>query len=35
MLIAAQGVRRVLVDRWLPDDPYPRAEIGYLPVERR
>jgi uncharacterized protein len=34
MLIAAQGVRRVLVDRWLPDDPYPRADIGYLPVER-
>jgi len=34
MLIAAQGVHRVLVDRWLPDDPYPRAEIGYMPVER-
>jgi Lon protease-like protein len=33
MLIAAQGVRRVLVDKWLPDDPYPRAQVGYMPAE--
>ena len=34
MLVAAEGVRRVRVDRWLPDDPYPKADIGYLPVEQ-
>jgi Lon protease-like protein len=25
--IGAVGVRRVRIDRWLPDDPYPRAEV--------
>ena len=34
--LAAVGVQRFRVDRWLPDDPYPRAEIVELvepPVE--
>ena len=25
------GVRRILVQRWLADDPWPRAEVGELP----
>lgn len=25
--LAAVGVRRIVVDTWLPDDPYPRAEV--------
>jgi hypothetical protein len=26
-LLAAVGVRRIRVERWLPDDPYPRADV--------
>lgn len=29
--VVAIGVRRVRVERWLPDDPYPRAEVADLP----
>ena len=29
--VVAVGVRRIRVDRWLPDDPYPRAEVSDLP----
>lgn len=29
--VAAVGVRRVRVQRWLPDDPYPRAEVEDWP----
>lgn len=29
--LAAVGVRRVRVDRWLDDDPYPRAEVSDWP----
>src|SRR5688500_13953804 len=25
--LQAVGTRRILVDRWLPDDPFPRAEV--------
>jgi Lon protease-like protein len=25
--LATVGIRRIRVDRWLPDDPYPRAEV--------
>ena len=25
------GVRRVLIERWLPDDPWPRAQVSELP----
>lgn len=25
--VVAVGTRRILVERWLPDDPYPRAEV--------
>ncbi len=28
--LATVGIRRVRVARWLPDDPYPRAEVGAL-----
>jgi len=28
--IAAVGTRRFTVDRWLPDDPYPRADISFI-----
>ena len=28
--LATVGVRRVRVERWLPDDPYPRAEVSDL-----
>ena len=31
MLVVATGVRRVRVDRWLDDDPYPRALVEDLP----
>jgi Lon protease-like protein len=33
MLVAARGLRRMLVDRWLPDNPYPLAVVGDLPAE--
>jgi len=29
--VVAVGDRRLRVERWLPDDPYPRAEVGDLP----
>lgn len=29
--IGAVGVRRVRIDSWLPDDPYPRAEVSEWP----
>ena len=29
--VVAVGTRRIRVDRWLPDDPYPRAEVAELP----
>jgi uncharacterized protein len=29
--VVAVGGRRIRVDRWLPDDPYPRAEVSDLP----
>jgi Lon protease-like protein len=29
--VVAEGSRRFAVERWLPDDPYPRAEIRLLP----
>ncbi len=29
--VVAVGTRRISVDRWLPDDPYPRAEVSELP----
>lgn len=29
--LVAIGVRRIHVSRWLPDDPYPRAEVDDLP----
>ena len=40
MLVVATGVRRVRVEEWLPDDPYPRALVEDLPddacsVQRR
>jgi Lon protease-like protein len=31
--LAAVGVRRIRVERWLPDDPYPRAEVVDWPDE--
>jgi uncharacterized protein len=31
MLVVATGVRRVRVEEWLPDDPYPRAVVADLP----
>ncbi|HVX22262.1 MAG TPA: LON peptidase substrate-binding domain-containing protein [Acidimicrobiales bacterium] len=30
-LLAAEGCRRIRVARWLPDDPYPVAEVDDLP----
>jgi uncharacterized protein len=30
LLVQSVGTRRIRVDRWLPDDPYPRAEISDL-----
>jgi len=32
MLVIARGVRRVRVERWLADQPYPRAVVEDLPV---
>jgi Lon protease-like protein len=32
MLVVARGVRRVRVERWLADQPYPRAVVEDLPV---
>jgi uncharacterized protein len=32
-VLAAVGTRRLRVDRWLPDDPYPRAEVADWPDE--
>ena len=32
MLVIAHGVRRVRVERWLADQPYPRAVVEDLPV---
>ena len=29
--VVAVGIRRIRVERWLPDDPYPRAEVVDLP----
>ena len=29
--VVAVGGRRIRVERWLPDDPYPRAEVSDLP----
>ncbi len=34
MLVIARGDRRVRVDRWLTDAPYPRAQVEELPVAR-
>jgi len=31
MLVVATGVRRVRVEEWLPDDPYPQAVVTDLP----
>jgi uncharacterized protein len=33
LLVTARGLGRVRVGRWLPDDPYPRAEVDDLAVE--
>lgn len=33
MLVMARGGHRVRVERWLPDDPYPRAEVVDIPSE--
>ncbi len=30
-LVIAVGTERVRIERWLPDDPYPRAEVEALP----
>jgi len=30
-ILALVGVERIRVDRWLPDDPYPRAEVSSFP----
>ncbi|HEY1117210.1 MAG TPA: LON peptidase substrate-binding domain-containing protein, partial [Acidimicrobiales bacterium] len=29
--LVAVGERRIVVERWLPDDPYPRADVRDLP----
>jgi len=34
MLVVARGVRRVKVETWLADEPYPRAVVEDLPVPR-
>ncbi|MET4077020.1 LON peptidase substrate-binding domain-containing protein [Janibacter sp. UYMM211] len=31
LVLLARGHERVAVERWLPDDPYPRAEVRRLP----
>jgi uncharacterized protein len=33
MLVVAHGERRVRVDRWLAEDPYPRARVEDLPAD--
>src|SRR5581483_4712643 len=33
-MVHAVGTRRLRVDEWLPDDPYPRAEVTLLPEPR-
>ena len=33
--LATVGIRRLRVSRWLPDDPYPRAEVVDLGDETR
>ncbi len=30
-LVIVAGTERITVDRWLPDDPYPRAEVSTFP----
>jgi uncharacterized protein len=30
-LLAAVGTHRIRIERWLPDDPYPRAEVAEWP----
>ena len=30
-MLAALGLRRIRVERWLPDDPYPRADVADWP----
>jgi Lon protease-like protein len=32
MLVMARGVARLRITSWLPDDPYPRAEVEEFPV---
>lgn len=32
VILAGRGGRRIRVDQWLDDDPYPRAEVTDLPV---
>ena len=32
-MVIAVGTERIRVERWLPDDPYPRAEVVPLPEE--
>ena len=34
MSVLAHGVRRFDVDAWLPDDPYPRADVRWRPALR-
>jgi Lon protease-like protein len=34
MLVMARGVERVRVERWLDESPYPRAQVGDLPLGR-
>jgi Lon protease-like protein len=34
-ILGALGIYRIRVDRWLPDDPYPRAEIHEWPEQLR
>jgi len=33
LAVTAVGLRRIRVERWLPDDPYPRAEVADWPDE--
>lgn len=35
MMVMARGMQRLRVCRWLPDDPYPRAEVVDLPTTAR
>lgn len=34
MLVTATGVRKMHVDEWLPDDPYPLARVEEAPTDR-